>query len=72
MRAFPWEAVLDAGLCRLRLDPTVFWGLSLAEFTAMAGGLARRGERLKREGLERLMSAYPDGSSEGARLSTAP
>ena len=65
-RAFPWEAVLDAGLCRLRLHPHVFWGLSLVEFAAMAGAFAPRSVRLSRAGLEGLMRDYPDVADGGS------
>ncbi|PPJ47241.1 phage tail assembly chaperone [Rhizobium sp. KAs_5_22] len=65
-RAFPWEAVLDAGLCRLRLPPHVFWGLSLVEFAAMAGAFAPRPVRFSRAGLEGLMRAFPDGEGGGS------
>ncbi|MBW8285441.1 MAG: phage tail assembly chaperone [Rhizobium sp.] len=67
-RPFPWEAVLDAGLCRLRLSPSVFWGLSLIEFAAMAGAFAPRAARLSRAGLEGLMRAFPDGGDERGSL----
>lgn len=65
-RAFPWEAVLDAGLGRLRLHPHVFWGLSLVEFAAMAGAFAPRSARLSRAGLEGLMREYPDVADGGS------
>jgi len=66
VRAFPWEAVLDAGLCRLRLHPNVFWALSLVEFAAMAGAFAPGSVRLSRAGLERLMRDYPDVEDGGS------
>ncbi|WP_280924015.1 phage tail assembly chaperone [Ciceribacter sichuanensis] len=59
-RPFPWGAVLDTGLCRLRLDPKLFWELSLVEFAAMTGAFAPRPARLRRVGLEMLMRAFPD------------
>jgi len=65
-RPFPWEAVLDAGLCRLRLPPGVFWDLSLVEFAAMAGAFAPRSARLSRAGLEGLMRAFPDDAVGGS------
>ncbi|WP_414901725.1 phage tail assembly chaperone [Rhizobium cremeum] len=52
--------MLDTGLCRLRLDPTRFWELSLVEFAAMTGAFAPRPARLRRDGLEMLMRAFPD------------
>ncbi|SSC68001.1 phage tail assembly chaperone [Ciceribacter selenitireducens] len=65
-RIFPWEAVLDAGLCRLRLPPSVFWDLSLVEFAAMAGAFAPRSARLSRAGLVGLMRDYPDDGGGGS------
>jgi uncharacterized phage protein (TIGR02216 family) len=65
-RAFPWEAVLDAGLCRLRLLPSMFWDLSLVEFAAMAGAFAPRPARLSRTGLEGLMRDHPDDAGGGS------
>ncbi|MHA7970331.1 rcc01693 family protein [Rhizobium sp. CAU 1783] len=59
-RAFPWDAVLDAGLCRLRLHPERFWTLSLVEFAAMTGAFAARPPVLGRASLEDLMRAFPD------------
>ncbi|WP_246225579.1 phage tail assembly chaperone [Paenirhizobium daejeonense] len=52
--------MLDTGLCRLRLDPKLFWELSLVEFTAMTGAFAPRPARFRRDGLEMLMRAFPD------------
>jgi uncharacterized phage protein (TIGR02216 family) len=59
-RAFPWDAVLDAGLCRLRLPPERFWTLSLVEFAAMTGAFAARPPGFGRASLEDLMRAFPD------------
>ena len=58
---FPWEAVMHAGLCLLRLTPDVFWRLTPVEFFAMTGGLRPRSPEMGRDGLEGLMGRYPDG-----------
>jgi uncharacterized phage protein (TIGR02216 family) len=60
-RAFPWDAVIHLGLCRLRLSPRDFWALTPVEFFAMAGGKRPREEVMARDGLEALMRAFPDG-----------
>ena len=66
VRAFPWEAVLDAGLCRLRLSPKRFWALSLIEFAAMTGAFSAGPARLSRAGLEGLIRDYPDVADGGS------
>lgn len=66
VRAFPWEAVLDAGLCRLRLSPKRFWALSLIEFAAMTGAFSAGSARLSRAGLEGLIRDYPDVADGGS------
>ena len=57
---FPWEAVMHAGLCLLRLSPEVFWRLTPVEFFAMTGGMRPAGDGMVRAGLEGLMSRFPD------------
>ncbi|WP_288430747.1 rcc01693 family protein [uncultured Agrobacterium sp.] len=59
-RPFPWEQVIHAGLCLLRLSPHVFWALTPLEFFAMTGGARPRPEGL-RAGMEALMLQFPDG-----------
>jgi len=58
---FPWETVMHAGLCLLRLPPRYFWALTPIEFFAMTGGLKMRHAGMERAGLEALMQAFPDG-----------
>ncbi|KGD85807.1 hypothetical protein JL39_26740 [Rhizobium sp. YS-1r] len=58
---FPWETVMHAGLCLLRLVPRDFWALTPVEFFAMTGGLRSRGAAMERAGLESLMREFPDG-----------
>jgi uncharacterized phage protein (TIGR02216 family) len=60
-RAFPWDAVIHVGLCRLRLSPRDFWALTPVEFFAMAGGARPRDVAMARDGLEALMRVFPDG-----------
>ncbi|WP_142591667.1 rcc01693 family protein [Pseudorhizobium endolithicum] len=57
---FPWETVMHVGLCLLRLPPEVFWRLTPAEFSAMAGGMRPRSPEIRRDGLEALMRRFPD------------
>ncbi|WP_281978067.1 rcc01693 family protein [Pseudorhizobium flavum] len=57
---FPWEAVMHAGFCLLRLSPDVFWRLTPVEFFAMTGGLRPRRLEMARDGLEGLMERFPD------------
>ncbi len=55
----PWAEMLRASV-RLGVAPEAFWRLSLKEWrmlTETAAGAAPMG----REGLERMMEAWPDG-----------
>nr|WP_105427905.1 rcc01693 family protein [Neorhizobium tomejilense] len=61
LEPFPWEMVMHAGLCLLRLPPRDFWALTPVEFLAMTGGMRGRGAGMEKPGLEALMRAFPDG-----------
>lgn len=59
--ALDWRALMRAGLCHLRLPPTVFWALTPAELRLMLG--QDSGDRpLARDGLQALMRAFPDAA----------
>jgi uncharacterized phage protein (TIGR02216 family) len=60
MPPFPWEAVMHAGLCRLRLPPAVFWALTPREFFCAVGGFFGRNAAFSKARLEGLMAAFPD------------
>ena len=60
MPPFPWQAVMHAGFCLLRLSPRDFWQLTPREFFCMAGGFLARPQGLARDGLAALMAAFPD------------
>ena len=60
MTPFPWETVLHAGLCLLRLAPGDFWAMTPVEFFAMTGGMRATKAGLDRTGLEGLMRRFPD------------
>jgi uncharacterized phage protein (TIGR02216 family) len=57
---FPWDAVLHAGLCLLRLPPSVFWALTPRELFIMTGGFRPRTTSLGRSALSALMQDFPD------------
>ena len=67
----PWRQWLSLGLGVMGLAPDVFWGLSLAEWQAMAEGhalrLARPGRDLplERRELTDLLAHYPDKDGHG-------
>ena len=58
--AFPWEAVIHAGLCLLRLPANDFWAMTPREMQAALGGLRPGSAAPDRGGLEALMEAFPD------------
>jgi uncharacterized phage protein (TIGR02216 family) len=62
MRSLPWEALMQAGLGRLRLTPDDFWALTPRELQA-ALGVPSGGQGavpLDRSGLAALMTRFPD------------
>lgn len=62
---FPWEAVLEAGLSRLRLPVRDFWQMTPRELAAALGARVRRGAAPDRAGLSRMMTQFPDDDDEG-------
>ncbi len=71
---FPWKAALQAGLCRLRLDPATFWAMTPVELAIAAGvhGHAGGGGTLGRRGLEALMLRFPDRSGDRCDAAGSP
>jgi uncharacterized phage protein (TIGR02216 family) len=64
---FPWDAVMHAGLCLLRLAPKDFWALTPREFFAMTGGLRPGGNAMDRGVLDALMTRFPDDGDDRGR-----
>jgi uncharacterized phage protein (TIGR02216 family) len=62
---FPWNTVLHAGLCLLRLNPRDFWAITPVELFAITGGLRPAPTGLDRRELEGLLRRFPDGGSPG-------
>ncbi|WP_159952870.1 phage tail assembly chaperone [Rhizobium sp. 18065] len=60
-RPFPWDMAMAVGLGRLRLEPSVFWALTMREFAAVAGLIGHGGSHLTRPVLAGLMQRFPDG-----------
>jgi uncharacterized phage protein (TIGR02216 family) len=68
MRTLPWEALMQAGMGRLRLAPGDFWALAPRELQAALGlqsGGAAVGT-LDRAGLAALMGRFPDNKEHPA------
>lgn len=59
MNRIEWPALMRAGLQQLALRPDEFWALTPAELQVMLGDPAKTGPLLS-NGLEALMTAYPD------------
>jgi len=59
MSRIDWANLMRAGLEGLRLTPHDFWDLTPAELRVMLGETTKTGPMLS-EGLETLMSLYPD------------
>jgi len=60
--ALPWRALMCAGIGRLGLAPSVFWGMTLQELDAALDGApgGRTDNALVRDDLMSLMALYPD------------
>ncbi|MGJ7037613.1 putative phage protein (TIGR02216 family) [Shinella sp. BE166] len=58
--AFPWEAVLHAGLCRMRLSARDFWAMTPRELGFALGVLRPLPAVPGRQALAALMQAFPD------------
>ncbi|MCO5150426.1 MULTISPECIES: rcc01693 family protein [unclassified Shinella] len=58
--AFPWEAVLHAGLCRMRLSAKDFWAMTPRELAFALGVLRPVPSAPGRNALAALMRAFPD------------
>ncbi len=64
-----WPGLMRLGLGKLRLAPESFWQMTPTELLRAlegAGVLPIGGHGLRRAGLERLMSAYPDDDARPA------
>ncbi|KNX43165.1 hypothetical protein ROTO_02940 [Roseovarius tolerans] len=60
---FDWPALMRAGMQGLGLKPAEFWALTPVELRLMLG--EREGVRpMARDGLEALLSAFPDEQGE--------
>lgn len=57
---FPWDAVVHAGLCLLRLPARDFWAMTPREIRAALGGLRPDAGPIDRQALQTLMTAFPD------------
>ncbi len=69
MTRIAWAGLMRLGLVELRLAPDVFWSLTPAELTLMAGDVARAPEALTRAGLVALAERFPDaprGETQGS------
>lgn len=60
---FAWGALMRAGMNGLGLHPAEFWALTPAELKIMLGTAAARTPMLS-DGLEALMTLYPDAKEE--------
>lgn len=64
--AFPWEAALSAGLCRMRLSPKDFWAMTPRELAFALGLLRPAPAAPGRAALAALMRAFPDNQESGS------
>jgi len=63
-----WPALMRAGMIELGLRPAEFWALTPAELMFLAGAGSGAGGALSRDGLDALISRFPDtdkGGSDG-------
>ncbi|MGF0524244.1 rcc01693 family protein [Agrobacterium pusense] len=67
-RPFPWDAVLHAGFCLLRLSSEVFWRLTPREFFAMTGGVRSGSHGPDRQEMEAMMRRFPDRDASDHRF----
>jgi uncharacterized phage protein (TIGR02216 family) len=58
--AFPWEAALHAGLCRMRLPAKDFWALTPRELGFSLGLIRPSPVAPARKTFDALMRAFPD------------
>lgn len=58
--AFPWEAALHAGLCRMRLPAKDFWALTPRELGFSLGLIRPSPAVPARKTFDALMRAFPD------------
>lgn len=63
-----WGPLMRLGLHDLGLQPAVFWALTPAELTLLAGGHPGASPAVGRARLEELAALYPDddGGSDGS------
>ena len=64
MSGISWPDLIRFGLCDLKLEPDVFWSLTPAELMLMAGRDLRGSEIMTRNGMNALMTEFPDGAKE--------
>jgi uncharacterized phage protein (TIGR02216 family) len=65
MSGFPWDAAMQFGFGVLKLSSRDFWGLTPRELASAFGARSGRVTPPSREGLSRLMAAYPDEVKHG-------
>jgi len=58
--AFPWEAALHAGLCRMRLAAKDFWTMTPRELAFALGLIRPHPAAPGRDTLTALMRVFPD------------
>jgi uncharacterized phage protein (TIGR02216 family) len=64
--AFPWEEAIGFGLGVLRLAPETFWRMTPRELAFAIRAVRGEGTApLRRDELDALMRAFPDGAEHG-------